>query len=194
MTVRAQQIALGRFFDEPSETSTELPEAELLRRWISVMKLERLGARGVATVDAPSPVCGDEIELSFAAPLPQRSAKLLATPIPPCSRGLLSGSETEWGLRSVVPAERRAFEAEASAIERLRLSVDGHLCRELAPAGDARERPRSMGDWLTRSFERLVGTAVKAVLSTPEIAPSAVDSDFNWKTGPRKSCTRACSG
>jgi hypothetical protein len=116
VAIRAHEVALRRFLHEPSETSAELSQAKLLRRWISVMKLHRLRACGVTAIDALSTVRGDEIELSFAAPLSQRSAELFAASIALGFHGLLCRSQTEGHLRSVVVAERRALEAKASPI------------------------------------------------------------------------------
>src|SRR5207245_6258204 len=117
MAVRANEVALTGFLDQASQTSAELSEAKLLRRWIPMMELQSLRACGVSTIDTASAVRGDEIELSFPAPLPQRPPELLAASIAPGARGLLRGSEAERRLRSVVLTERRALEAEASPIK-----------------------------------------------------------------------------
>jgi hypothetical protein len=117
MTVRAHEIAFRGFFDEPSETSAELSEAEFLCGWISVMELQRFRADGVATIDASSSVRCDQIEFSLLTPLSQRPTELLTPPVPARSRGLLSGSESQRNLRSVVVAERRALDAEAAPVE-----------------------------------------------------------------------------
>ena len=45
----------------------------------------------------------------------------------------------QWHFGRVVIAERRAFEAEAAAVERANLAVDHHLCRKLPAASDANE-------------------------------------------------------
>src|SRR6266849_2260462 len=119
-----------------------------------MMELERFRASGVATIDAQSTVCSDEIELSLPTPLPQRSPELLAAPIAPCSRALLGGSATERHLRSVVIAERRAVETETPVIERPHLSVDDHLRRELTPTRDADKQLRWPYNRLAWPLER----------------------------------------
>jgi len=109
MAVRANEVALSRFLDQASQTSAELSEAKLLRRWISMMELQSLRACGVATIDAASAVRGDQIALSFPTPLPQCSPELLATPIAPGFRARVCGPDPERHLRGVVLTERRAL-------------------------------------------------------------------------------------
>jgi len=109
MAVRANEVALSRFLDQASQTSAELSEAKLLRRWVSMMELQSLRADGVTTIDAASAVRGDQIALSFPTPLPQCSPELLATPIAPGFRARVCGPDPERHLRGVVLTERRAL-------------------------------------------------------------------------------------
>jgi hypothetical protein len=139
MTVRAQKVALRGFSDESSKTSAELSEAKLLRRWISVVELHRLRARGVAAIDTTSAVRSDQVELPLPTSFVKRSTELLAPPIAPGFRRLFRGPEAKRHLRCVVVAEGRAFEAEAAPVQRTDLSVDDHLRGELAPTSVAHE-------------------------------------------------------
>jgi len=184
VTVRAHKVALRRFLHEPSEASAELSEAELLCRWIPVMELQRFRASGVATIDAPSTIGTNEIQLSFPAPLPQRSPELLAAPIASCLRRLLGGSNTEWHLRSVVIAKGRAVETETPAVERPHLSVDDHLRRELTPTRDADKQLRRPHNRLAWPLERPVRATIQAMLPATQIASPTVSPDFGWKTAP----------
>ena len=179
MAVRANEVALSRFLDQASQTSAELSEAKLLRRWISMMELQSLRACGVATIDTASAVRANEIELSFPAPLPQRPPELLAASIAPGARSLLLGSGAERHLRGVVFAERRALQAEASPIQRPHLSVDNHLGQKLPPAGDANERFRGAWDRLAGSFEWPVRVTVQTVFTTAEVAPPTIGSELD---------------
>ena len=69
VTVRANEVALGGFLHQTGQTSAELAEAKLLCRWIPMMELQSFRPSGVAAIDAASAARGDEIKLSFPAPL-----------------------------------------------------------------------------------------------------------------------------
>jgi hypothetical protein len=184
MTVSADKVALRGFLDQASETSVECAEAEVLRCWVAVMELERLGARRVATVDTSPSIRRNEVELSFTAAFLERSPELLATSNAPCLYRPFSRSKTKRNLRSVVITEGRALEAKAAAVERADLSVYEDLRGELASAGSAHECLRGTHHSLPRLLERDERTAFEAAPAPTKVAPPAVDYDLNREMLP----------
>src|SRR5205823_445603 len=139
MAVCANEIALLGLRDHPGEASIEVPQAEALRCWIPVMKLQSFGTGRVTAVNTSTAVRRDEVGLPPPAPLAQRTTVLLAPAITPRLHCILGRPKAERNFRCVVIAERRAFETERATVERPHLSVDDHLRGELTRACDTNE-------------------------------------------------------
>src|SRR6266550_5618703 len=181
VAICADKVAFRSLSDQPSETSVEVPKTEVFGRWVSVMKLQCLGAARIATVNAPAAVRCDEVGLPLTTPLSQRTTELLAAPVASRFPGLLGRPQAKRNLRRVVIAEARAFETETSPVERAHLAFDDPLCRKDMTARDTNERLAMPQDWLSRSAERLVRTAIETVFAAAEVASPTFDKSLDFE-------------
>ena len=86
VAVRANEVALFGFRNEPLERPVEYAHPEVLRSWVAMMKLQCLDASRVPAVDALTAASGDQGTLSVPAPLAKRPPEGF---LPPLTTGKL---------------------------------------------------------------------------------------------------------